>query len=697
MKLGLSEKQYNHLLTLISEIELGEQSEPPPSEPEAGTSDKQAGGQGYPQVSKWESGATRGPGNQVGVTKWSEVVGSKLTRGKANQLTEQTSKDNYGNEYDSFGNPITFPHYDKNGRYVKSEFKNVDIQKYTPEFWLGRSVPEEPKIVDTSKDKDQLRGLYYNKLSGTYEKPAGSETPKWSRYERPGDVEPVARLISVNNKFYREDLNNWYIGNMGITLSDMENFQNRKTNSGLSVPKGFSPSRYDEYLSKYKVIKDKIISLEEKHSFKWNPLKPMGKLPWDKKDLGLLNQLNQQLIDLEKEYKSQKFSYGIDEKSLEQYNLIKKNIDDMFLSRIKQIQIKGNQKQQDKKQQDNVYVSKNIKIPTVLDSLKSEYKKRLGILNKSFGMDDWSKNTGMFGQDFDEWWDKWGTFVQIGGNIVFIALSGGIAAIIEGGLAIGAEAIAIELTTTGLIRAASPYVMDALFNASVGAYQVSRKQDEEGLISLVCALVPFVSFGANIGKVSIKSSQDLAFKIANSDLSDFGKFNSFINTLTEEEKRIFRDIYNLPRQSIKEGLGKIVKNELYKAKLYGIEIPKSSFSTWGKALAKTVALEAGLPFAAAVSNALFQFIKDDRELNFSQSDLRTIRQILDKNLKSINPKNALYVSDKVVDGVTSGKIKNVTDIQTAVMTFKAKKLTDKEIDDLNLRYSKKWGITIPKN
>lgn len=91
MKLGLTEKQYNNLLTLISETELEEQAEPPAAEPEKGTSSKQAGGQGYPEVGKWESGITRGPANQVGVTKWADVVGAKLTRSKANQLKEQSS------------------------------------------------------------------------------------------------------------------------------------------------------------------------------------------------------------------------------------------------------------------------------------------------------------------------------------------------------------------------------------------------------------------------------------------------------------------------------------------------------------------------------------------------------------------------------------------------------------------------------
>jgi hypothetical protein len=86
MKLGLTDIQYNSLLTVLQE-----QGETPAAEPEKGTSDKQSGGQGYPEVGKWESGVTRGPGNQVGVTKWADVVGSKLTRGHGNQLKEQST------------------------------------------------------------------------------------------------------------------------------------------------------------------------------------------------------------------------------------------------------------------------------------------------------------------------------------------------------------------------------------------------------------------------------------------------------------------------------------------------------------------------------------------------------------------------------------------------------------------------------
>ena len=65
-------------------------SDPTAAQPTAGTSANQGGGQGYPEVGKWESGVERGPGNQVSITKWSDVVGSKLTRGHANPLKEQS-------------------------------------------------------------------------------------------------------------------------------------------------------------------------------------------------------------------------------------------------------------------------------------------------------------------------------------------------------------------------------------------------------------------------------------------------------------------------------------------------------------------------------------------------------------------------------------------------------------------------------
>ena len=73
----------------LSMYEQDATSDPSAAQPTAGTSSQQSGGQGYPEVGKWESGVERGAGNQIGVTKWADVVGSKLVRGKGNPLKEQ--------------------------------------------------------------------------------------------------------------------------------------------------------------------------------------------------------------------------------------------------------------------------------------------------------------------------------------------------------------------------------------------------------------------------------------------------------------------------------------------------------------------------------------------------------------------------------------------------------------------------------
>ena len=70
----------NKYSSLPSKEEMGEQDAAPAGGSSGGGGAKPA----YPTVTKWESGVTRGPANQIGVTKWSEIV--KINRGKANTL-----------------------------------------------------------------------------------------------------------------------------------------------------------------------------------------------------------------------------------------------------------------------------------------------------------------------------------------------------------------------------------------------------------------------------------------------------------------------------------------------------------------------------------------------------------------------------------------------------------------------------------
>jgi hypothetical protein len=72
---------FNKYSTDTSKEEVGEQEAAAPASGGGGGGAKPA----YPTVTKWETGVARtGPANQIGLTKWSEIV--KINRGKANTL-----------------------------------------------------------------------------------------------------------------------------------------------------------------------------------------------------------------------------------------------------------------------------------------------------------------------------------------------------------------------------------------------------------------------------------------------------------------------------------------------------------------------------------------------------------------------------------------------------------------------------------
>lgn len=86
MKIIISERQHDLILGHRKKTQdVEEQTDPASAQPTTGTGSS-GSKEGYPEVGKWESGVTRGPANQIGVTKWSDVVGSTMKRGKSNQL-----------------------------------------------------------------------------------------------------------------------------------------------------------------------------------------------------------------------------------------------------------------------------------------------------------------------------------------------------------------------------------------------------------------------------------------------------------------------------------------------------------------------------------------------------------------------------------------------------------------------------------
>lgn len=627
MKLGLTEKQYNNLLTLVSETELEEQAEPPASEPEKGTSGKQSGGQGYPEVGKWESGVTRGPGNQVGVTKWSDVVGSKLNRGKANQLKEQLTPNLTSN----------------NTKLFKGKEKPTPpipaIQKYPNNQQMDKNGNITYPYNAKNKSGDYLNWYYKSPISSNAN---------------------IGTKDQLNVK-YREDLNSWLISNMNITLDDWERYYGRKSKSGKNVPKGFNPDLYDEYLSKEQSIRKKSLEMLKKYVQTGDP-----------KDKQQYDSLVKQLDNLKKEYSNSEFSYGITKDELNQYNQKKKEINDFYGDMLKNLGGGNNSSSKlEPMRQDNTYIPKKINTVNQVDQIKKEWSDELKKLDILFGKDNWSKDVSILGQEFDRIWDKWGTAIQIIGNVAIIAVSGGIAGMVEG----AAGAVGFTLSS-GALRAAAPYVADSTFNALIGTYESSRGKNEEALISFLCAMVPYVSYSKNIGKVSIETAEGLARKIIIGKFDTKESMDIFIKSLTPEERYIFRDTMSLPKEMIKRNFDLAVKTVGKVVGSQGLKIPKVGISTWGPKILKQLGVEGGIPLSGMIVNNLYKIISDSYGHIYTSDELLEVKKFLN-TLTTQNNVELLTKSAEVLNSLDNKKISKVN--KPDLVKFLSKRLKNTEM------------------
>ena len=622
MKLGLTDIQYNSLLTVLQE-----QGETPAAEPEKGTSDKQAGGQGYPQVGKWESGVTRGPGNQVGVTKWADVVGSKLTRGHGNQLKEQSTPNLISN----------------NTKLFKGK------EKPTPPIPAIEKYPNNQQMDKNGKitypyEKKNMEGNY---LYWYYKSPIKS-------------IANVGFQDKLNIK-YRQDLNSWMISNMNMTLEDWERYHGRKSKSGKNVPKGFNPDLYDEYLSKEQSIRKKATEMLTK-----------SKQTGDPKDKQQYDNLVKQLDNLKKEYSNSEFSYGITKDELNQYNQKKKEINDYYGNMLKNLS--GENKllsKLDRIGQDNTYIPKKVNTVSETDKIKKEWSDELKKLDLLFGKDNWIKDVSILGQEFDRIWDKWGTTIQIIGNIAIIAVSGGIAGMVEG----TAGAIGFTLSS-GALRAAAPYVADSTFNALIGAYESSRGKNEEALISFLCAMVPYVSYSKNIGKVSIETAEGLSRKIILGKFDTREGMDTFIKSLTPEERYIFRETMSLPKEMIKRNFDLAIKTVSKVVGNEGLKIPKAGISIWGPKILKQIGIEGGVPLSGIIVNSLFKIITNDYGHIYTSDELLEVKKFL-KSLKTLNNIELLTKSGQVLSDLKNQNISKVN--KPDLIKILSSRLKNKEI------------------
>jgi hypothetical protein len=415
---------------------------------------------------------------------------------------------------------------------------------------------------------------------------------------------------------------------------------------------------------------------------------------WNRKDLNQVNNLNKQLVDLKSEYSNPEFSYGITKDELIQYNQKKKEINDYYSNMLKNLGGENNSSSKlGRFGQDNLYIPKKITTISETDKIKKEWSDELKKLDLLFGKDNWAKDVSILGQEFDRIWDKWGTALQIIGNIAIIAFSGGIAGVVSG----AARAVGFTVSS-GAIRAAAPYVADSTFNALIGTYESSRGKNEEALISFLCAMVPYITYSKNIGKVSIDTAEGLARKIILGKFDTKESMDIFIKSLSPEERYIFRDTMSLPKEMIKRNFDLAVQTINKTLRSQGLKVPKAGISTWGPKVLNQLGVEGGVPLSSMIVNSLFKIISDKYGHIYTSDQLLEVKKFLN-TLKTENNIELITKSAEALNSLDNKKISKVN--KPDLVKFLSKKLKNTEMpQDIFVKVNKevlKTNIELIKN
>jgi len=583
MDVLLSERQLKKL------FEQDATADPAAQAPTAGTSSKQAGGQGYPEVGKWESGVTRGPANQVGITKWADVVGSKLNRGKANPLKEI----HYTKKEFALLIEQTMPFYDKTGKFFMGGPMNkpqdaIDANDLFPNIKDGKyPTTVDPKIIQSylsyngfsqfnPDNKDRLAvgnisrsnnpqispelSKYFAKSSPNYwkgkpqpQKPTpfngqilsstGTKLPEqpWGYYEgKLGNLE-------TQESQYESDLINWTKVNSPNDYYNMV----RKSPKGLDVPKGYSPLEYDEYKSKIDPIVKQIEAIKKKYTYKPSGWMDSGENGSDKMSVGdtkLLNQLRLERDKLNGEYYNIDYPSGITKEDLDSYKKWKKSIDDYYTSQESKYCQYGNvfddpsYYNQSKPTQEKLRIDQ-YENQYKCTNLKKEHKEKITLLNQSFGYQRDSRSR------FDKFWDEWGIVTQIGVGLL---------------LTLVAPELGIPLLT---IR--NMAMVDSAFNVVVAAYETSRGDYDKAAGSVLFAILPHLK----ILKCPSSISKSISEKMANATIKTSTDLSIFMKTmLNEEELKWFKTVLNTDKESLENATKEITKRFLEKQKSLGVEV-----------------------------------------------------------------------------------------------------------------------------
>lgn len=275
MRICLNERQFSYIKNFIIEQEIENNStvtsdttsatatamasSPSTSSSSSSSSSSEGGSDkpSYPPVSKWESGVSRGAGNQIDLTTWEDVVGSKLNRGKANQLNEQETtqvqnkpmpiKTPWGATINiPEGSSVTNFTDDMNlgELFAKHDENGIAIKKGTEYLWSGGR---------TSPDEQTLHSLL---PSGTV---AYFETPNEGHlFKTKLKYDAVKTRFTVLPGYFRDGG-----GVSQLTLPDSNNKQSDGTQKSYLLDIQYKEEDYIPYYKEKSVDVDKLLKEKE--------------------------------------------------------------------------------------------------------------------------------------------------------------------------------------------------------------------------------------------------------------------------------------------------------------------------------------------------------------------------------------------------------------------------------------------------
>jgi hypothetical protein len=697
MRILISEKQLKHIISkTVLNQEISEEGEEGTGEPEAGTSsdgDKKTG------ATKWESGVTRGPANQIGVTKWSDIVGSTLKRGKANPLSEQGGatkgkptlpkisipktteteippftdtyktfwgeaieipRDKYGNEiykvelWDASTNRVNSFNMDSEGKYYITKKINGEDKRFTYnapyEGYLRKIFPDGTikSITDTRTGKRYHTTMSINDLSEIVKKRGETET-QWPAMMKAIDLDIPTTYQWLPRYGYF-----WYSD--PVHLQGQESFPIIKKAKVSGDYDYFSKTPYtrqnevDRYMSRksYNGLDvPKGMDPNKYDEYVWRRNKITDNISGfdsngDKYFGSTTPEQERMLADLDKEYKSPEgeggvplYSYGTDERTSKKYEELKKKYEDFYNPKIAELEKRL------------MFTSSEIGGTAsfggdgyVNDAKPNpEYQQLVNQLDKlKIERDEKLKKLkSIFGYDYQH-----PSILGKGFDEFWDTWGTPFQIVVNIALIAGSGGIAGIFTGGAAITArllAVP-IADAMFNGLVAAYQKNRGQDTEAFISLVCALVPLGKYGFGIARVNKEACFELAAKIRNAGPGLFvnmDRLGEFVALLGDEERYILRNVASLDRKVIQDGLDLYFHDFKTYAGKMGYPVVAASARTWRKYVIKEFGFEGGLPTAAGILNGIFGFVEDkNKQWNYPPEQLMSIKKAIKDGMDGLN-------------------------------------------------------------